>query len=87
MFLRIHFRVYDSRRPPEPYFPSVHPSLADFIADEGIENEDLTSQDEELEGDPDRLAEIELLHAPPGLVLFSGFQSSMNAVIFVFGRI
>lgn len=64
--------MYDSRRPREPNFPSVHPSLADFIVDEGTENEDSTSQDEELEGDPDRLAEAELRHAPPGSVLFSG---------------
>lgn len=75
--------MYDSRRPPEPNYPSVHPSLADFVAGEGTENED---QDEELEGDPDRLAEIELLHAPPGSVFFSEFQSdavqSANAVIF-----
>lgn len=65
--------MYDSRRPPEPSYPSVHPSLADFIADEVTENEALTPQDEELDGDPDRLAEIEFLHAPPGSVLFQGF--------------
>lgn len=72
-----HFRVYDSRRPPEPDYPSVHPSVADFIAEEETEknevedsDSDLTSRDVlmELEGDQDRLAEVELLHAPPGLV-------------------
>lgn len=65
----MHFRMYDSRRPPEPDYPSVRPSVADFNAEKDTENEDLTPQDVELDGDQDRLAEVELLHAPPGLVL------------------
>lgn len=64
--------MYDSRRPLEPKYPSVRPSVADFIAEKETENEALTPQDVELEGDQDQLAEAELLHAPPGSVLFHG---------------
>ena len=38
--------------------------------DEGKDNDDSTPQDIELQGDQNRLAEVELLHAPPGSVLF-----------------
>lgn len=53
--------------------------MADFIAEEEPEDEDLTPQDVELDGNQDRLAEFELLHAPPGSVLLrfqSGAQES-----------
>lgn len=60
--------MYDSRRPPEPGYPAINPSEADFTVDD--EFEDTKCQDVEFEMDEDQIAEAESLHAPPGLVFF-----------------
>ena len=59
------FRAYDERQPFEPEYPSVRPSVADFVADtqnvnghEGIQNG--------VHEDIHENGEIELKHAPPG---------------------
>ena len=67
-------RLYDSRRPPEPSYPAINPSVADFTLEDELES--LKSQDVELKLDQGQLAEAEILHAPPGLVFSSFLQSS-----------
>ncbi len=57
------FRLYDSRHPPEPEYPNVDPSVADFTVDEDSEFYELQE-----EVDEERWVETELAHAPPGLV-------------------
>lgn len=44
-------RIYDERKPLEPKYPSVRPSVADFVVGEEAGKHDIE--------------EVKLLHAPP----------------------
>lgn len=58
------FRVYNERLPPEPPYPSISPSLADFTAIVDAEHGGMG--DSEDDGQHHGSLDAEILHAPPG---------------------
>jgi hypothetical protein len=73
-------RSYDERQPPEPKYPSVKPSTADFVADEirGDESGERETNEHgnELFGDES----AELTHAPPGPA-YDGLTNNISTVL------
>ncbi|TAQ91422.1 hypothetical protein B7494_g135 [Chlorociboria aeruginascens] len=68
--------AYDERKPLEPAYPSVIPSMADFVVD----SDDETSQQKEANGNGvdsvKSIEEVELRHAPPGPA-YSGLTNNV----------
>lgn len=57
-------RTYDERKPIEPSYPSIKPSVADFIVD--LEGEVISSAPAGTNGSAPNLDLEELKFAPPG---------------------
>lgn len=57
-------RTYDERKPIEPQYPSIKPSIADFVAE--LEGEAETSRAGAKNGTTLDLDQEELRFAPPG---------------------
>jgi cation diffusion facilitator CzcD-associated flavoprotein CzcO len=65
----IHVRSYTERRPLEPSYPALRPSVADFVADPDAKVSIQKSPVDEQNGaqvDPQVTEDIDLVHAPPG---------------------
>ncbi len=41
-------RVYDERKPPEPSYPSITPSIADFVLEPNVKDNIVNGDEEEL---------------------------------------
>ena len=62
-------RVYDERKPLEPSYPSIKPSIADFVLDRDVNEKVLLNGEAKAKGDGIYASdEEELRFAPPGYV-------------------
>jgi hypothetical protein len=61
------FRVYDERKPLEPTYPSITPSIADFVVEKGANGSGAPNGAKSLNGEGGYTSEEEALRfAPPG---------------------
>lgn len=59
-------RVFDERKPLEPTYPSISPSIADFVVEEDERNSGVTNGAKSVNGDGGYTSEEALRFAPPG---------------------